>query len=254
MLAEGVNSFSISRESKYPELVNGKGVKNMFVGDRMSYPVLTVYPSLPIQDALYRMRRENVRRFPVVDDHGHLKGIVSEKDLLEASPSDATSLSIFELNYLLHKITVEKIMSKKVITVNEDTPIEEAARIMINNKIGGIPVVRGNDVVGIITETDLFKIFLELMGAHERGLRIAALVPEGTGELAKITTAIYEKGGNILSLGTFMGECAGNKGILMNVASIDEPTLIEAVDPFVEQIIDIREPHLVWGHEEWRVS
>jgi len=216
----------------------------MLIGDRMSHPVIPIHPEVPIQEALYKMRKENVRRFPVVDKRGHLIGIVSEKDLLEASPSDVTSLSVFELNYLLHRITVEEIMTRNVITVTEDTPIEDAARVMSDHKIGGLPVMRNREVVGIITETDLFKIFLELMGAYERGIRITILVPNIPGELAKISRAIFEKGGNILALGTFMGDSTENREILMTVAGIDEPSIKDAIEPFVEKIVDIREPHL----------
>ncbi|MFN2158531.1 MAG: CBS domain-containing protein [Anaerolineales bacterium] len=215
----------------------------MFVGDRMSFPVITVHPDLQIQEALHRMHKENVRRFPVVDQRGHLVGIVSEKDLVEALPSDATSLSIFELHELLHKITVEEIMTKNVITVDQDTPIEDAARLMADHKIGGLPVIRNRDVVGIITETDLFKIFLELMGAHEHGLRVSILVPGIPEELARLTRAIYENGGHILTLGTFMGFSSENREVLMTVAEIDDDKLREAIEPFVEQIIDIRVPH-----------
>ena len=93
------------------------------------------------------MKREHIRRTPVVKD-GKLVGIVSDKDLLNASPSPATSLSVWELNYLLSKITVSEVMTKNVLTVTEDTPIEEAARIMADNKIGGLPVIRGGHVVG----------------------------------------------------------------------------------------------------------
>jgi acetoin utilization protein AcuB len=139
----------------------------MLVKERMSYPVITIHPELPMQDALSLMLKEQIRRLPIVDKHGRLIGIVSERDLLHASPSDATSLSFNEVNYLLSKITVEEVMSKNVITVKEGTPLEEAARIMTDNEIGGLPVVRDNEVVGIITKIDLFKIFLELIGARE---------------------------------------------------------------------------------------
>ncbi len=135
----------------------------MNVGDRMSQPVISVGPKEPIQDALNLMREKSVRRLPVVNDQGDLIGIISEQDLLEASPSDATSLSIWELNYLISKVTVDDVMTKEVITVKEDTPIQEAARIMADSKIGGLPVLRNGDVVGIVTETDLFKILLELL-------------------------------------------------------------------------------------------
>ena len=159
----------------------------MLVGARMTHPVITVHPNIPVHDALNLMRREHIRRLPVVDKKGNLVAMVSESDLLHASPSDATSLSIYELNYLLSKITIDHIMSTDVITVDKETPIEEAARIMADNKIGGLPVVLNNKVVGIITETDLFRVFLEMLGAREPGVRIAALVPNTPGELAKLT-------------------------------------------------------------------
>ena len=128
----------------------------MLVGKRMTKPVITVSPDLPIQEAMAQMRREKVRRFPVVNEKGHLVGIVSEKDLLNAAPSDATSLSIYEVNYLISKITVERVMTRDVITIDEDCPIEEAARIMADKKIGSLPVLSSGKLVGIITETDLF--------------------------------------------------------------------------------------------------
>ncbi|MCK5429255.1 MAG: CBS domain-containing protein, partial [Anaerolineales bacterium] len=149
----------------------------MLVGERMSHPVISIQPDMTIVDALDMMRQEHIRRAPVMEA-GKLVGIVSETDLLYASPSPATSLSMWELNYLLSKITVKKVMTDSVLTVTDDTPIEDAARIMADNKIGGLPVMRDGDVVGIITETDLFKIFLELMGARELGVRVTALMHE----------------------------------------------------------------------------
>src|SRR5574338_667853 len=137
----------------------------MLVGERMSRPVISIQPDLPVQDALALFRKEHIRRAPVIKD-GKLVGIVSDKDLLNAYPSPVTSLSVWEINYLISKIKVSEVMTRKVITIKTDTPIEEAARIMVDNKFGGLPVVEEGRVVGIITETDLFKIFLELMGAR----------------------------------------------------------------------------------------
>jgi acetoin utilization protein AcuB len=207
----------------------------------MSSPVITIHPEMPMQDALKLMHQERVRRFPVVDKRGRLVGIVSDKDLLNASPSAATSLSVYEVNYLLSKLTVKEIMNRDVITITEDTPLEEAARIMADNKIGGLPVIRDNEVIGIITETDLFKIFLELLGAREPGVRISALVHNIPGELAKITKAIYDIGGNIVALGTFLGESSENREISIKVANVDAQTLGGAIEPIVEKIVDIRE-------------
>jgi acetoin utilization protein AcuB len=212
----------------------------MLVKERMSRPVITIHPDLPMQDALNLMRKEKLRRLPVVNKQGRLIGIVSENDLLHASPSDATSLSVWELNYLLHKTTVAQIMTTNVISISEDTPIEEAARIMSDNKIGGLTVVRENKVVGIITETDLFKIFLEMLGARESGIRLAALVPDKAGELSQLTTAIFNAGGNILALGTFMGESSENREVTIKVSGINPHQLENAINPYVDRIIDIR--------------
>jgi acetoin utilization protein AcuB len=213
----------------------------MLVKERMSRPVITVRPDLPIQEALRQMHRERVRRFPAVDQRGRLVGIVSERDLLHAAPSDATSLTIWEINYLVSKITVGRVMTREVITIAEDTPVEEAARVMADHKIGGLPVVRDDKVVGIITETDLFKIFLEMLGAREPGVRLTAMVPNAPGGLARLTEAIHERGGSILALGTFLGESSENREITMKVADLDTEALVPVVEPLVERITDIRD-------------
>ena len=211
----------------------------MLVGERMSHPVISILPSMPIIDTLNLMKRERIRRTPVVKD-GKMVGIVSDKDLLNASPSPATSLSVWEMNYLLSKITVRDVMTQKVLTVTEDTPIEEAARIMADNKIGGLPVMRNDHVVGIITETDLFKIFLELMGAREPGVRGTVLVLDKPGQLARLTEAIANLGGNIIAFGQFTGEDPSNRLVTFKVSGVEERKLAAEVGPLVEKVIDIR--------------
>ena len=213
----------------------------MLVGERMSHPVITIHPEMPMPDALHLMKKEHIRRLPVVDKKGNLVGMVSENDLLHASPSDVTSLSVWEVTYLVSKIQIKRIMAKDVITVTEDTPLEEAARIMADNKIGGVPVVREGKVTGIITETDLFKVFLELLGAREPGVRLAALIQYAPGQLAYVTRSIFDHGGNIIALGTFLGESSENREVTMKVNGIDSDTLRESLEPYVEKIIDIRE-------------
>ncbi|HLF28133.1 MAG TPA: CBS and ACT domain-containing protein [Anaerolineae bacterium] len=213
----------------------------MLVKERMSrHPVLSA-PDLSISDALNLMKQEHIRRLPVVDKHGRLVGIVSDKDLLHAAPSPATSLSVWEITYLLGKIKVEDVMTKKVITVTEDTPLEDAARIMVDNKIGGLPVVHTGAVVGIITETDLFKTFMELLGGREKGVRITSLVPEVPGELAKITQAVATAGGNIIALVQFQGTDSTNRQVMIKVAGINKERLLETLKPVVLEIEDARE-------------
>ncbi|MCR4406219.1 MAG: CBS and ACT domain-containing protein [Anaerolineae bacterium] len=214
----------------------------MLVYERMSRNPITVTADTPIDEALQLMRTSKVRRLPVVDkkDRHKLVGIVSEKDLLYASPSPATSLSIYEIHYLVSKIKVADVMTKEVITVGEYTPLEEAARIMVDHKIGGLPVVRDGALVGIITETDLFKIFLELLGAKEEGVRIAMLVPEQSGILATITREIADMGGNIISLGTFLGEDPANRLITVKVAGVEEKKLVASMEALGMEIVDAR--------------
>ncbi|HEX6305314.1 MAG TPA: CBS domain-containing protein [Anaerolineales bacterium] len=211
----------------------------MLVGERMSHPVISINADMPIIDALNLMKRERIRRTPIVRD-GKLVGIVSDKDLLNASPSQATSLSVWEMNYLLSKVKVKDVMTKKVLTVAEDTPIEEAARIMADNKIGGLPVMRNDHVIGIITETDLFKIFLELMGARETGVRMTVLVLDKPGQLAKLTETIANLNGNIIAFGQFTGEDPSNREVTFKVAGPSAEQLKSQIEPIVEKVLDIR--------------
>ncbi len=211
----------------------------MLIGERMSHPVISIQPEMPIIDAQNLMKRERIRRTPVVKD-GKLVGIVSDKDLLNASASPATSLSVWELNYLLSKIKVSDVMTRDVKTVSEDTPIEEAARIMADNKIGGLPVTRKGVIVGIITETDLFKIFLELMGARYSGVRVSVLVHEERGQLAKLSQAIANAGGNFVAFGMFQGENVTNRLVTFKVEGINMDQVKAIVEPVVEGLVDIR--------------
>jgi len=212
----------------------------MLVGERMTKDPVVIHDDTPIDEAMKVMRDNKVRRLPVLNKKGALVGIVSERDLLYASPSPATSLSIYELHYLLSKIKVASVMTEEVITVTEDTPLEEAARIMADNKIGGLPVVSDGELGGIITETDLFKIFLELLGAREMGVRLTMLVPDEKGMLAKVTGKIAELGGNIVSLGTFLGEDPTNALLTIKVQDVEEKDLVKAMEPLAMEMVDVR--------------
>lgn len=202
----------------------------MLVGERMTKRPITVTEDTSLPEALELMRQSKIRRLPVVDKHGRLVGIVTELDLLKASPSPATTLSIYEIPYLVSKVKMREIMTKNVITVTEDTPIEEAARIMADNKIGGLPVMRGDKLVGIITETDIFKLMLELFGARHSGIRVTLSVPEEKGVLARVTGKIAEIGGNIISLGTAAGEDPSTSTLILRVADVSEDALVTALE------------------------
>lgn len=210
----------------------------MNVGRRMSFPVITVQADMPITKAHELMAHEKVHQTPVVKN-GKLVGIISERDILKAYPSTATSLAIWEVTSLLERITVKDIMVKNVLTVQENTPIEEAARILVDNRVSALPVLRGEELVGIITQTDLFKIMLEMLGARHPGVRFSVLMHYQPGEIAKLSSAIYEKGGNITALSTFEGDTASNFMLTAKVEGIDEPEVRQMVTPLVIELIDI---------------
>jgi acetoin utilization protein AcuB len=211
----------------------------MFVGERMSHPVISVSPETPIHNVLVMFKKEHIRRAPVIKD-GKLAGIVSEGDLLNASPSPVSSLSVWEMNYLISKVTVKQVMSKKVKTIDVNTPIEEVARIMADFKIGGIPITRSGKVVGIITETDLFKIFLELMGARTKGIRVTAEIDDRAGKLARVTKAIADAGGNFISFGQFSGDDPSKKVLTFKVAGIKKDEVKKVLSKVVNKFWDVR--------------
>lgn len=213
----------------------------MLVGNRMTPDPITISPDLSIADALEQMRSDKVHRYPVVDKKGKLVGIVTDQDLLYASPSSVTSLTVWEITYLLNRVKVKEAMTKEVITVKEDCPIEDAARIMREQHISGLPVTRGGQLVGIITESDLFDIFLELFMAQEKGVRLTVMAPYFKGSLAQIISAITEKGGLIHALNTFLGEDEKTWGCHLKVADISKEELVEVIRPLVVEILDVRE-------------
>ncbi len=214
----------------------------MLVRERMTRNPVLCAPDLSVNEAFDLMKKEHIRRIPVVDKSGKLMGIVSDKDLLRVSPSPATTLSAFEIPYLLSKVKVNDVMTRKVVTVAEDTPIEDAARIMVDNKIGGLPVVNDSAaVVGIITETDIFKTFLELLGARKPGVRITMYVKDRRGELARMSKAVAEVGGNIVATVEMPGTDSTNYEVLWKVTDAPKEALVEALKPIVERIVDVRE-------------
>lgn len=160
----------------------------MLVHEWMTANPRTVNGSTPVMEAMHLLREGGYRRLPVVQD-GALIGIVTDRDLKEATPSKATTLSVYELNYLLSKLTVDEVMTKPVITVAPDDPIEEAALAMEEHRVSGLPVVDGTTVVGILTITDLLRALVTFLGLREGGTRVTAELPDEPGVLARVARA-----------------------------------------------------------------
>jgi acetoin utilization protein AcuB len=209
----------------------------MLVRDRMSKHPITTTPDASVPDALKVMQGSKIRQLPVLDENGKLVGIVSLVDLFRVSPSPATSLSIWEIDYLLEKIRVETVMTKDVITVTEDTAVEEAGRILADNAISGLPVMRGDELVGIITESHLFSILMELFGARRPGARVMAKVPMVKGGLAKLSAAVAGVGGQFVAFGIH----PDSETITFKVQEVPKDKLLSAIKPVVTEILDARE-------------
>ena len=172
----------------------------MFVINRMTKNPMTVTADTKVDEVAHLMKKHNFRRLPVVDD-GKLVGFLSDSDLMRVAPSPATTLSRYEINSLLAKICVRDIMKKDVVSVNVGATIEEAALIMYKNKIGGMPVVSNmGAVVGVITETDIFKTFVDVMGLADGKTRITLEVTDKIGVVKDIAEIFGQAGVSIDSL------------------------------------------------------
>jgi len=193
----------------------------MYVLNNMTSNPYTVTPDATIAETLELMRQKKVRRLPVLEN-GRLVGIITERKLLEVSPSPATSLSVFEINYLLAKTKVGSLMTRDVYTVMPGTLLEEAARIMRDHDVGALPVLDDGQLVGIITETDLFDAFLEIMGYRSRGTRLSIDVEDDKpGNLAEIASIIAGQGVNIMNVATYRNELIFKVNTLNSQALVD---------------------------------
>jgi acetoin utilization protein AcuB len=202
----------------------------MLVKDRMTSDPVTVSTDTSLKEALDLIRSKPFRHLPVVNEEGKLVGIVTEKSLVYASPTPATSLSVFEVDYILTRTKVGQIIGGPVITVEPGLPIEEAARMMIDHRIGCLPVVEGDELMGIISDTDIFRVLVEGLGGGHPSLRITVVVPEEVGSLARVTSRVVALGGNIYSLGMFWGEQPEDRVVAFRLEGVERETAVQALE------------------------
>jgi acetoin utilization protein AcuB len=161
----------------------------MFVSDWMTRKVFTVGPEDSISDAVNLMRGKDVKHLPVVKN-GKLKGIISDRDIKEFSPSKATSLDMYELHYLLATTKVKDAMKTRLITTTPDTPVEEAALLMMDNNIGCLPVVEKDSLTGIISDRDIYRVLVDITGVRHGGRRIFLTVADKPGSIREVADII----------------------------------------------------------------
>ncbi|MGQ9558053.1 MAG: CBS and ACT domain-containing protein [Desulfurispora sp.] len=172
----------------------------MFVRYCMTPNPVTIKPDTPIFEALNIMKKNNIRQLPVVDKAGNLVGIVTEREILTVSPSPASTLSIYEMNYLLSKMLVKDIMNRQLVTVSPDLNIEDAALIMRDRKIGSLLVLDKENLVGIITQTDIFDAMLRAFGIRKAGTRIVIETEDRVGALAELLQIVKEHRINVIGV------------------------------------------------------
>lgn len=173
----------------------------MLVKNWMTTDVITLTHDRSMMKAAKLMKDNDISRLPIVDDEGVLVGIVSDRDIKEASPSKATTLDMHELYYLLSEIKVKDIMTRKVITVSVEDTVEKAAVIMEDKKIGGIPVVDvNNKCVGIITNTDVFKVLIQITGVMDGGVQIGLALSNKPGSLNGVLDYLKDNNARVMSI------------------------------------------------------
>ena len=193
----------------------------MLVRDIMTNNVITIPSDTPVLEAERIMGFHKFERLPVVDK-GKLVGLVTKDNLLKASPSDATSFSRGELYYLLSKLTVKEIMVKKVVTVSPDTSVEQAAAIAQQKKVGCLPVVEGNKVVGIVTTNDFFyKILNPLLGIGEGGKRIIINGAAEADAIQKVVEAVRNSNIEVKNFCSLKSRGAGRDDIVLHLNFLD---------------------------------
>ena len=221
----------------------------MLVKDRMTrQPLVVVTPGTSVIEAQRLMQDHNIRHVPVVTEQHNLVGLLTRETMLQAVPWSAASLSTLETQYILSKLTAGKVMIRDVITVSETVAVEEAARIMVDHKIGCLPVLREGALVGIITDIDLLSTTMEMLGARRPGLRLSVMVPYRVGEIARLSAAIAAIGGNVTAFGTWESDLDPTSGLprkmglVLKVERISREQLVATVGKLAEiDILDIRE-------------
>lgn len=199
----------------------------MYVHERMTRRPTVVLPDYSVAKAYQLMQEGRFSQLPVVDSDNKLIGLVTEKLLAEINPSSATSLSVYEINYLLSKTKVNDIMKTGVFKINKDALLEDAALVMKENRISSLPVTDGEYLVGIITRTDIFRAFIDIMGVKAPGTRVAITATDKTGVFAEITQIFASYGIDIRNISNFNEN--GKLEMVVKVRSFDVDKAIEDI-------------------------
>lgn len=214
----------------------------MLVKDRMTPNPICGNLEMSVTDIQELMREKEFRHLPILGEDGKLVGLVTQRSLLRALPSDVSGFSRFEISYLLSKVKAKDVMQKDILTIDEDLAVEEAARIMADRKIGCLPVCSDDNMVGIITDNDLFGLMVDLMGARRPGIRLTITQPDRAGAVARFTSAIAKDGGFMSVFLGYPGDEPNTWNSVCKVRNLSIDKLKKIINELVDtSLIDIRE-------------
>jgi acetoin utilization protein AcuB len=208
----------------------------MLVKDWMSSEVITIEENDSMQEALKLLKEHDIRMLPVMKK-GKLVGIVTDRDLKKASPSDATTLEVHELLYLLTQVEVKEIMTRDPVTVPPDYTVEETAQVLLENKISGAPVMdKTGKVIGTITQTDLFRVLISLTGVASGGIQFGFYLEDKPGSIKEVADIIRQYGGRMVSILTsYDGVADGYRNVFIRMHSVERSKLQRLKDKLSEK-------------------
>ncbi|MBN1316504.1 MAG: CBS domain-containing protein [Anaerolineales bacterium] len=219
----------------------------MLVKDLMTPNPVIISPDVSVAKAASIMETNKIRHLPVKDDKGNLIGLATRPSLNRALPGMGTGLTRFEINYLTLSTTVDEIMIKDPACIEPDAAVEEAARIMSEMRISSLLVRDGEQLVGIITDSDLFRALSSLMGARREGVRLTVRIPDEKGALAKVTNAIADSGGYLSAIGGwYPEEYPGEYGAILKIENLTREKILSAVSNLAGVVVvDLRGEQVV---------
>jgi acetoin utilization protein AcuB len=212
-----------------------------YIKEMMQKNPISVLPEATFYEARALIRDKGIRHLPVLDKNGNLLGIVTDRDIREAAPSDATTLSAHELHYLLGKLKVSAFMTPKdkLITISSDTIIEEAVQLMHDHKIGCLPVVEGNKLIGLITETDVLALLVDLFGLKMKGTRLTVAIEDQPGQMHGILEIMKNHNVNIISIVSPTFKVNAKRVAAIRIQTHDHEGIVKELEQKGYQILSV---------------
>jgi len=215
----------------------------MFVKFLMNPDPICGTPDMTAIEVQELMETQSIRHLPIINEEKKLVGLVTKSSLKTALPADVSQFSRFEVSYTLSKIKVHSFMVTDIVTIEADLPIEHAAWLMAQRQVGTLPVVSDGELIGIISDSNIFIAMTSLLGANEPGIRVTVLQPDKSGVVAQLTNAIYEKGGYLSVCVGYYPENLADKWIsVCKIQNLDQQGIEDIINNLEEaSILDIRQ-------------